>query len=187
MLEFDKMVLDESKRPEDIMQHQYEDPIKNAIWNYVIGYTTSINNILRNKKQNEKITKDLDKAFDIYGDSDITEFYRTVDWDYMLNIYGLTKENIDEYIGETFRNRGYMSTSSQRISPWGKRWNEWELLIHITGDTQYIDINKVFTPDEIDCEEQNELLLPRNTLLRLDSYKIMRNKEKTYLLEMSII
>lgn len=186
MLEFEKDILTESKNPEDIMQHQYEDPIKNSVWNYVAGYTSSVNNILRAGKTNI-LTKELDEAFNIYGDTDINEFYRTVDWDYMLNIYGVTKENIIDYIGHTFKNRGYMSTSSQRISPWGKRWNEWELLVHITGDTTYIDINKLFTPDEIDCEEQNELLLPRNTLLRLDSYKIMRNKEKTYLLEMSII
>lgn len=186
MLEFEKDILTESRNPEDIMQQQYDNPIKNTIWNYVAGYTTSINNILRAGKTNI-LTKELDEAFDEYGECDITNFYRTVDWDYMFNIYGLTKENIDDFIGKTFRNHGYMSTSSQRISPWGKRWNEWELLIHITGNIQYIDINKLFNPEEIDCEDQNELLLPRNILLRLDSYKIMRNKEKTYLLEMSII
>lgn len=42
--------INESRNPEDIMQQQYVDLIKNAIWNYVAGYTTSINNILRKGK-----------------------------------------------------------------------------------------------------------------------------------------
>ena len=47
--------------------------------------------------------------------------------------------------------------------------------------------NNIFDADEIDCEDQKELLLPRNTRLRLETVKVMRNKEKTYLLEMTII
>ena len=178
--------INESRNPEDIMQQQYVDPIKNAIWNYVAGYTTSINNILRKGKTNI-LTKDLDEAFNEYGESIITDFYRTVEWDYMKNIYGATKENIREFIGKTFVNKGYMSTSSEFQSPWGSRWNEWELVMHMHGDTQYININNIFDADEIDCEDQNELLLPRNTRLRLESIKVMRNREKTYLLEMVII
>lgn len=178
--------INESRNPEDIMQQQYDDPIKNAIWNYVAGYTTSINNILRKGKTNI-LTKELDEAFNEYGESDITNFYRTVDWNYMKNIYGVTKENIREFIGKTFTNKGYMSTSSEFQSPWGSRWNEWELVIHMRGDTQYININNIFDADEIDCKDQNELLLPRNTRLRLEAVKVMRNREKTYLLEMIII
>ena len=60
--------INESRNPEDIMQQQYDDPIKNAIWNYVAGYTTTINNILRKGKTNI-LTKDLDEAFNEYGDS----------------------------------------------------------------------------------------------------------------------
>ena len=184
MLNFEN--INESRNPEDIMQQQYDEPIKNAIWNYVAGYITSVNNILRADKTNI-LTKELDEAFNEYGESDITDFYRTVDWDYMKNIYGVTKENIREFIGKIFINKGYMSTSSEFQSPWGSRWNEWELVIHMHGDTQYININNMFDADEIDCEEQNELLLPRNTRLKLESIKVMRNKEKTYLLEMIII
>ena len=110
MLNFDNIVLDESKRPEDIIQPQYEDPIKNAVWNYVAGYTTSINNELRTGKFNI-LTKELDEAFNVYGESELNEFYRTVDWDYMKNIYGMTRSNINEFIGKTFKNKGYMSTS----------------------------------------------------------------------------
>ena len=60
-------------------------------------------------------------------------------------------------------------------------------ILYITEDITYLDINNMFKPEEIDCEDQNELLLPRNTILRLDSYRIMRNNEKTYLLKMTII
>lgn len=186
MLNFDNIVLDESKRPEDIIQPQYEDPIKNAVWNYVAGYTTSINNELRTGKFNI-LTKELDEAFNVYGESELNEFYRTVDWDYMKNIYGMTRSNINEFIGKTFKNKGYMSTSKQFKSPWSKKWYDYELVLYITGDITYLDINKIFKPEEIDCEDQNELLLPRNTILRLDSYRIMRNNEKTYLLKMIII
>ena len=48
-------------------------------------------------------------------------------------------------------------------------------------------INNIFVANEIDCEEQNELQLPRNTRLKLESVKVMRNREKTYLLKMAII
>ena len=133
------------------------------------------------------LTKELDEAFNEYGESDIKDFYRTVDWDYMNNIYGVTKENIREFIGKTFINKGYMSTSAELQSPWASRWDEHELVMHMHGNTQYININNIFTADEIDCEDQNELLLPRNTKLRLESIKTMRNKEKTYLLEMVMI
>ena len=182
-----KFELNEQRKPSDIIQNQYKDPIKNAVWNYVAGYTTSINNLLRKHDNDEMVTREMDEAFKVYGESDVTSFYRTVDWTYMKNIYVLTRNNIDKFIGKTFINRGYMSTSKDFISPWGNNWNEWELVIHITGDTTYIDVNKLFKPEEIDCEEQNELILPRNTILRLESYRFVRNKEKTYLLEMSII
>lgn len=185
MLKFEN--INESRKPSDILQSRYDDPVKNIVWNYVAGYTTSINNLLRKNRKDNIITELLDKAFEEYGDSNITDFYRTVDWDYMNNIYGLNKENIDDFIDRTFINKGYMSTSSEFISPWGNKWQDYELVMHIHGDTEYIDINKLFNADEIDCEDQNEILLPRNTRLKLESYKILNNKEKTYLLEMVII
>ena len=76
-----KFELNEQRKPSDIIQNQYEDPIKNAVWNYVAGYTTSINNLLRKHDNDEIITKDMDDAFKVYGESDITDFYRTVDWE----------------------------------------------------------------------------------------------------------
>jgi len=174
-----------------------DDPIKSAVWDYVAGYTCGINNDLRKnyvKKEDKTILPLLDKAFE--KESKKLNVYRTVEWDYFKNIYGCTKENIDTFIGKEFVNKGYMSTASEFQSPWGSHWNEWELLMHITSDKEYscIDVNKMFpNEDEIDCHNQNEILLPRNTKMVLKSYSIKKkrqdkrfDKDGTYVLEMEI-
>ena len=56
----------------------------------------SINNLLRKHDNDEMVTREMDEAFKVYGESDVTSFYRTVDWEYMKNIYGLTRNNIDK-------------------------------------------------------------------------------------------
>jgi len=185
-------IIEKRKKVSDILQQQYDDPIKNAVWNYVAGYTTAINDVLRKGKKEDEITNDLDEAFKKFGTKkNNAELYRTVDWDYMKNIYGLTIDNIDDFVGKTFQNKGYMSTAAEFISPWGSKWNEWELLMHITGDITYIDVNKLFPNDkEIDCAEQKEYILPRDIILKLTSYEVKKgkkfDKDGTYVLEMEI-
>ena len=115
------------------------------------------------------------------------DFYRTVDWIYLTNIYGVTKENVNLFIGRSFINKGYMSTSSEFKSPWANNWLKDEVVMHIHGDTEYINVNNVFSPNEIDCESQKELIIPRNTRLILTGVKRLNNREKTYFLEFSII
>lgn len=192
MKSLSEYITEKRKKVSDILQQQYDDPIKNAVWNYVAGYTTAINDVLRKNKNEEDITKDLDEAFNKFGTKKNIDLYRTVDWDYMKNMYGLTIDNIDEYINKTFQNKGYMSTAAEFISPWGKKWQEYELVMHITGDITYIDINKLFPNDkEIDCAEQKEMLLPRDVTLKLISYDIKKGKQfdknGTYVLEMEAV
>lgn len=148
------------------MNHKYADEVKSAVWDYVGGYTSSVNDELRKGKNVPMITDLLDKAFTERRKIDV---YRTVDWDYMKNMYGITKENIETKIGDVITNKGYMSTASVMSSPWADKWLGDELLLHITSDMPYpcIDVNDMFDPDEIDCEFQREILLPRNTSLRI--------------------
>jgi hypothetical protein len=164
------------------------DEIKDAVYDYVSGMTSGVNDDLRKgiKTGSKKVIERLDKAFTEKRKLDV---YRTVDWDYMKNIYGVTKENINDFLGETFENKGYMSTSKIFKSPWGNQWSTDELVLHITSTAPYpcIDVNKMFDASEIDCADQEEIILPRNTKLILKDVSQMENKHKTYLLEMEII
>jgi hypothetical protein len=182
-------------------QNTYPDnSIKSAIYDYVSGMTSGINHDLRRNitRGSKQVVSNLDAAFNDskFADNKIIDVYRTVDWNYMKNIYNCTKENIDDFIGKTFINKGYMSTSKNFISPWSNVWDDSELIIHITSNKKCacIDINKIFKSTEIDCYDQNEILLPRNTKLKLISYKIqninynrLSNNYNNYILEMKII
>lgn len=162
----------------------YQDLNKNVIYDYVTGSISGVNDNLR--KNNIRGCKDvidkLDKAFTKKSKIDA---YRTVDWDYMKNIYGVTKSNIDKFIGKTFINKGYMSTSKIKKSPWGD-WEDYELLLHITSNNPIpcVDVNNIFNKSEIDSYYQQELLLPRNLKLKMIDYNI---EGDLYVLEMKII
>lgn len=174
-----------------LINHKYkDDEVKSALWDYVAGFTSTVNDDLRSGKKWDEVTKYLDKAFTSKQKLDV---YRTVNWDYMKNIYGITQKNIQEKIGTILHNKGYMSTTSIFKSPWGNKWQNNELVMHIVSNNQYpcIDVNKVFSKTEIDCYDQNEILLPRDTELELISYEIKHGKQfykdgGTYLLEMEI-
>ena len=115
---------------------------------------SAVNDILRKNKNDLLVTDLLDRSIEKYGNIANIEVYRTVDWNYMKNIYGVTPDNINNFINKTFMNRGYMSTSSVLKSPWGGYWMEDNLVLHITGKTLYVDVNKIFPGDkEIDCRE----------------------------------
>lgn len=149
------------------MNHRYEDEVKSSLWDYVGGYTSGVNDELRKGRKVPVVTDALDRAFTEKRKIDV---YRTVDWMYMKNIYGITKKNVESKIGEVLTNKGYMSTASVMTSPWSDKWSSDELLFHITSDFPYpcVDVNSVFNADEIDCEFQQEVLLPRNTKLRIE-------------------
>lgn len=186
-----KQFINEAKLDKFITNTYKDDPIKSAIYDYVAGYTTQVNDILRKGKDWKKVSDKLDSAFKDanYADGKILNVWRTVDWDYMKNIYGATPENIKDFIGKTFENKGYMSTTKKFGSPWGKDWLKDDLVMHITSKDPYpvLDINRIFKPSEIDCSDQEEYLLPRNTKLVLKSISYHKNKYKTVELEMEII
>ena len=169
-----------------------EDSIKSAIYDYVSGMTSGVNYDLRkgNTRGSKQVIDKLDSAFkDVnYADYKILNVWRTVDWDYMKNVYGATKENIKDFIGKTFENKGYMSTTKKFGSPWGKCWMKDDLVMHITSKDPYpvLDINRIFKPSEIDCYDQEEYLLQRNTKLVLKSIYYNKNKYKTIELNMEI-
>ena len=193
----DVRILNEAKTKSYVswQQYKYKDALKSALYDYVAGYTCGVNDLLRKNKSDIVITDLLDNAIERYGDIGDIEVYRTVDWNYMKNIYGMTPDNVNVFIGKELQNKGYMSTSSEFKSPWGKYWMEDNLVLHITGKTLYVDINKVFPgADEIDCHDQNEYLLPRNTKLQLKSVEFLKGvtysrkkSDKIFMLNLEII
>ena len=179
------------KKFDKYLNHRYpDDEVKSVVWDYVAGFITNVNDELRNGKNAKEITDLFDKAF---KDKSKLDLYRTVEWDYLKNIYGITKDNINDKIGEELVNKGYMSCSEEFISPWGDRWSDDEVILHIVSDKPYpnINVNKTFNKDEIDCSEQKEVLLPRNTKLKILSVYIKKgkqfSKDGNYYIETKII
>lgn len=168
----------------------YDDPNKNAIYDYVAGYTVGVNTDLRKgiSRGSKKVIKGLDDAFNSkYVSEDKLNVYRTITWKYLENVYGCTKDNIKDFIGKKFLNKGYMSTTRLFKSPWGSTWTDDELVLHITSKDKikFLNINTIFDPEEIDCEDQEEILLQRNQEMTLTSYKIDK-KKNVYILEMEL-
>lgn len=168
----------------------YDDPNKNAIYDYVAGYTVGVNDDLRKgiSRGSKKVIQSLDNAFNSkYATESKLDVYRTVTWEYLENVYGCTIDNIEEFVGKKFLNKGYMSTTRLFKSPWGSTWTDDELVLHITSKNKikYLDINTIFEPEEIDCEDQEEILLQRNQEMSLISYKFDK-KKNAYILEMEL-
>ena len=152
-----------------------------AALDYVKGFTTNVNDFLRSgkvlisKKEIDEAISGLDSCFkDKYN----KELYRTVDWNFMKNIFGITRKNIDKHIGDILEDKGYMSTSKVNASPWGGSWMKDELVLVIQSHSpiKCFDVNKNIDKKEIDCAEQEEILLPRNTKLEITKYEILKDK-----------
>lgn len=165
----------------------YDDIIKNAIYDYVSGNTVGVNNDLRKNinRGSKNVLKILDNAFNSkYAKTGKLDVYRTVTWDYLQNVYKINKNNINNFIGKELTIKNYMSTCKKEKSPWGS-WTNDEVLLHITSNKKinYIDINSIFDSGEIDCYEQEEILLPRNLTLKIISY----SDKKIFTIKLEII
>lgn len=166
-------------RSSDLMQHHYpDDEVKSAVWDYVLGYTTSVNNELRKGRKGvaKQVTDLLDKAFTKKIKLDV---YRTVDWAFMENIFGITKDSIGDMAGRVITDKGYMSTASSFISPWGNSWLDDELVLHIVSDepVSVIDVNSVLPAEDIDCEGQSEIILPRGSGIEIIGFKKLKGRK----------
>lgn len=177
------------KNFDKFQNHKYEDEVKSAMWDYVAGYTTAVNDELRKGRKVDSITSLMDKGF---TDKKVLDVYRTVDWNYMKNMYNITPQNIQSQVGKTIVNKGYMSTASTPTSPWADRWLSDELVLHITSTrpVNCLVVNDLFKADEIDCAYQNEILLPRNTSLTITGVELRKGKlyakEGTWFVEVEI-
>lgn len=159
---------------------KYDDPAVNSLWNYVSGYTVGgINKDLRNGMMSRQL-KEIVGRIDSLMEMESVKVYRTVDWDYMGNIYGITKDNIDGVIGRTFTAKGYTSTTRLFENVWGSSWTpETDLCMEITsnGKIGCIDVNSILPPEDIDCEEQEEVLLQRNLKFTINGYELIDNRD----------
>ena len=153
-----------------------------AALDYVRGYTANVNDFLRNgkvligKKEIDSAIKGLDRCFKDKYEKDL---YRTVDWHFLSNVFGINKKNIGKHIGDILEDKGYMSTTKARKSPWGSRWTKDELVlvIHPEKPIRCFDVNKNFDAEDIDCAEQEEVLLPRGVKLEIKSFETKKGKD----------
>lgn len=174
------------------ISHKYkDDEITSAVWDYVSGYTTSVNDILRKGGKAPEVTDYLDQAFTYRNQT--RDLYRTVDLSYLKNMYGITIENIEDFVGKTITIKSYISTSYKFISPWSSRWSDDEVIIKISSvkPTPCIDVNQMFSKYEIDCWDQYEIILPRNLKLKITGFHIEKgrrfNKNGNLFIEAQII
>lgn len=187
-----KDVLKENKTInfDNYSKHDYDCNIKNAIHSYVLGLTSGVNNELRDNKCISKNTIHLlDKAFTSkYAKEKKIDAYRVVDWSYMNNVYNITKENIDKYIGKTLVCKNYISTTVKKESVWGDFFDD-DLQLHIISNKpmKYLDINGIFNKDEIDCYYQEEILLQRNLKFKIESYDTPNKKQNFYILNIKLL
>ena len=171
------------------IEYKYDDPNKNIIYNYVLGLISGINDNLRSN--DTKTDADIIKAMDDAFESNLAvnkkiDVYRTVTWDYMKNIYNISNINIEDAVGKKITNKGFMSTTSIKKSPWMDSWSDDECVMHITSDknVKYIDVNKIFKKSEIDSYFQKEILLPRNMKLEIISVEPI---DDTYMFNMKLL
>ena len=84
------------------------------------------------------------------------------------------------------QNRGYLSTSAKRKSPWGNTWKPDEVVLHIypLKEISVIDVNELFTSRDIDCVDQYEVILPRELEMSIKGYSV---QDDTTFIEIEII
>ena len=155
---------------------KFDDNAKNAVWNYVAGYTVGeINKFLRTGRRLKRLDEECTLIDSMMRPIKDTILYRTVEWDYLQNIYKLNKDNLENSIGYTFEAKAYSSTTLTRQNVWASRWYDPELLLEIQvgRNTKGIYINDLFKRNEIDCYEQKEVLLQRNLKFVINDFYMM--------------
>lgn len=161
----------------DYLTNKFDDDVKSCVYDYVAGNTTAVNNYLRAgmMKEAEPITSIMDKAFNTKKKMDV---YRTVDIDYMKNVHGFDPKNPDMFISKVLVLDAYTSTSIVLQSPWGHHWMADDVIFHITSEKEipYIDVNDMFDADDIDCEHQEEYILPRDIKIQIKDIKVVNKK-----------
>lgn len=155
---------------------KYDDPGKNAVWNYVAGYTvTDINKMLRQDRRLKSLTVVCDLIDSQMQTLKPMTLYRTVEWDYLKNIYNIDKKNLDSCLGYEFIANAYTSTTKTRKSVWSSKWFDYEVLMEIETNrkTKGVVINDMFDKTEIDCADQEEVLLQRKLHFVITDYYMM--------------
>lgn len=177
MKTFTNIIL-ESKISEEM---KFVDPCKNSVWNYVAGYTVvQINKMLRDDKMTSKLKElvtNIDSAMTVV---DNMKVYRTVEWDYLQNIYKINPKNLDSCIGYEFETKAYTSTTKTRQNVWSSIWMQGEAFMEIdVNGLKGIIVNDMFDRNDIDCYEQNEVILQRNFKFKITDYSMMDVKGNT--------
>lgn len=152
---------------------QYDDPGKNAVWNYVAGYTvTDINKPLRQDRRLMTAVCDLiDSQMQTLK---LMTLYRSVEWDYLKNIYNIDKKNLDSCLGYEFIANAYTSTTKTRKGVWSSIVFDYEVLMEIETNRKTKGVvNDMFDKTEIDCADQEEVLLQRKLHFVITDYYMM--------------
>lgn len=179
MRTFNNIILEKKYLEEELM---FYEPEKNSLWNYVAGYTvTEINKFLREGKRLDKLDRICSNIDSMMTKVGKCVLYRTVDWKYIQNIYKVNRENLKDSIGFEFTAKAYSSTTREKKNVWSSKWNDYEVFMEIetNNNTKGAVINDIFKPEEIDCADQNEVLLQRDLKFKIYDYYLMSENGKT--------
>lgn len=166
---------------EKLFRHEafgFYDPVKNAVWNYVAGYTvTELNRALRQNRKSKELDEMCALMDSAMEKSPKGVLYRVVEWDYLRNIYDIYKDNLDDMLFGKFTAKAYTSATKKRKNIWGS-FCDAEAFIEIDcrKPVNGIDVNEMFNPSEIDCADQEEIILQRNLDFTITGYAMTDRK-----------
>lgn len=92
-------------------------PAIQSLYEYVFGYTTDINYRLRHNKMTPEYRKIANDLQSLMKKQKFGVLYRGMDWEHFTNDFKITKDNIDSFVGGTFTDRGFASTSLNPREP----------------------------------------------------------------------
>lgn len=162
-----------------------EDCVK-SLYDYVAGYTTDMNHRLRIHKANNFDILEANNISSLMAVSKVSTLYRAVLWKSMKMWFGISKDNVQGLIGNTFIDPGFVSTSVDSKMPWNNYPKNSET-VYITISSRnlvrHIDVNKVLGKSSPSPSDK-EILLDINTQFKINSCII---KDNIYFLGLEII
>ena len=136
-----------------------------ALFDYANGTTAGMNYRFRTNTQNRKDQFLAMLISELETPMELPTLYRVTSWKDLTEYFGLTRGNIKSKIGEVFVDRGFMSTSIDKVVPQQMYFIDIGtvfMTIHSKGKHRAIDVNKILG-DKSPSKHQKEIILGKDT------------------------